>query len=195
MSMKITGRTQFLFFCIGFCLGVLFVNIGKGIWTESTGFFSEDTLYRMKYMTVSGDALFSYVLGKRLFIVLVLIIACTTYLGIIACRGIVLWYGMSFGILICTVTMRYGMKGMLLAIVSIFPHYILYVPAMLLLLGWCEELYRSIYRRQGDFDIHNKRDMLRKATRLLGILVLIVSGCAAEGYVNSALLIKFLQVF
>lgn len=194
-GMKITGGNRFLFFCIGFCLGVVIVNMGKGIWLGNTGFFSEDTLYRMKYMTVDGNALFVYVFRKRLLTVLALAITSTTYLGLVACRGILVWYGMAFGFFSCTLTLRYGIKGVLLVAVSAFPHYILYVPAMILLLVWCEELYRGIYRRQGSFDAHNKRDLLLGTTRLLVILVLVIVGCALEGYVNSALLIKFLQIF
>ena len=40
---------------------------------------------------------------------------------------------------------RYGIKGILLGIVSIFPHYLCYLPAMILLLRWCEDMHRSIY--------------------------------------------------
>lgn len=193
--MKISGRAHFMFFCIGFCLGVFIMNIGKGILLEGTGLFDEDTLYHMKYMTVDSNALFCYVLRKRILWILAIIVIATTYLGLFACRGLVLWYGMSVGAFLSALTIRYGIKGILLAVVSIFPQYILYVPAYLALLSLCEELYRGIYYRQGEFDLHDKRGMMRKATRLFGILFVIVIGCALEGYVNSALLLRFLKVF
>ncbi len=193
--MKITGRAYFLFFCIGFCLGVLCLNIGKGVLLGNAGLFSEDILYRMKYMNVDSNALFCYVCSKRMVAVFIFVIISTTYLGLIVGRGVVLWYGMSTGIFLSALTCRYGIKGVLLAAVSVFPQYILYVPAVLMLLVWCEELYRGIYHRQGNFDLHDKRGMLRRTTRLFEILIIIMIGCALESYVNSALLLKFLQVF
>ena len=102
----------------------------------------EDTLYRMKYMTVDSSILFWYVLCKRCRNFLVLIIMATTYLGWIFCGGVTVKYGFSVGFFLSTAVFRYGIKGILLGIVSIFPHYLCYLPAMILLLRWCEDMHR-----------------------------------------------------
>ncbi len=60
------GRNAFMpVFCVGLLAGIIILNMGKGILLEGTGLFDEDTLYRMKYMTVDSNALFCYILRKR----------------------------------------------------------------------------------------------------------------------------------
>ena len=103
-------------------------------------------MYHMKYMAVDNKVLFSgtsCVKGGKDFIALVLM--ATTLPGIV-----ILWWDDSKiwlfpWIILSTATCRYGIKGILLCIVRIFPHYLCYVPAMVMLLQWCGDIYRSIY--------------------------------------------------
>ena len=132
-------------FLTGFVVGLFAVYFGRGILLNRAGMLDEDTLYRMKYMTVDSSILFWYVLCKRCRNFLVLIIMATTYLGWIFCGGVTVKYGFSVGFFLSTAVFRYGIKGILLGIVSIFPHYLCYLPAMILLLRWCEDMHRSIY--------------------------------------------------
>ena len=127
-------------FLTGFVVGLFAVYFGRGILLNRAGMLDEDTLYRMKYMTVDSSILFWYVLCKRCRNFLVLIIMATTYLGWIFCGGVTVKYGFSVGFFLSTAVFRYGIKGILLGIVSIFPHYLCYLPAMILLLRWCEDM-------------------------------------------------------
>ena len=129
-------------FLTGFVVGLFAVYFGRGILLNRAGMLDEDTLYRMKYMTVDSSILFWYVLCKRCRNFLVLIIMATTYLGWIFCGGVTVKYGFSVGFFLSTAVFRYGIKGILLGIVSIFPHYLCYLPAMILLLRWCEDMHR-----------------------------------------------------
>lgn len=117
---------------------------------------------------------------------------CTTYLGLLFCGGMTVKYGFSIGLFLGTATCRYGIKGILLCIVGIFPHYLCYVPAMVMLLQWCEDIYRSIYfyhniTGQGKKSLPGK---LGKPVLILGVLVL---GCVLEAFVNPVLFKGFLQ--
>ena len=67
-------------FLTGFVVGLFAVYFGRGILLNRAGMLDEDTLYRMKYMTVDSSILFWYVLCKRCRNFLVLIIMATTYL-------------------------------------------------------------------------------------------------------------------
>lgn len=187
-------RRFFSFFCMGFVLGILVMNIGKSIFLKETGLFDEYTLYQMRYMTVDSNALFCYIFRKRISRMLALTVISTTYLGFVACMGTSLWYGMSAGVFLTTLTLRYGVKGILLAIVSMFPQYLLYVPAVLALLSWCEELFRGIYTR-GEYNMSDKKLLVKKAGRLVVILSVITLGCLLEGYVNPYLLLGYLKIF
>lgn len=190
-----TGNNTFLtLFCAGLVAGILVINMGKSILLGDGGMFDESTLYHLKYMTVDSNALFCYVFRKRLIRILGLAVLSTTYLGLVACMGAAFWYGMSAGAFLTSLALRYGLKGILLAVVGLFPHFLLYVPAVLLLLAWCEELFRGIYVR-GEFSGGDKGILLKKAGRFLAILLVMTVGCLLEGYVNPFLLLGFLRIF
>lgn len=200
--MRIAGKNiqsgankEALLFIAGLILGFLTMNIGKGTWLINTGLFDEDTLYQMKYMTVDSGALFCYILRKRMCGVLVLSVAATTYLGMAVCMGAVFWYGISAGVFFSALLLRYGIKGIVLAVVSIFPQYLLYVPAFLLFLKWAEQLYKSIYSRSAGCDVSDKGFALKKMGELALVVGLIAIGCLLEGYLNPRLLLGYLKVF
>ncbi|MCI8691893.1 MAG: hypothetical protein HFH91_03955 [Lachnospiraceae bacterium] len=199
--MKISGRSLlarqrvfFTCFSVGVLIGIVIINIGKGVLLGDMGLFNEETLSQMMYMTVDGNAFFCYILRKRIGRLLILAVLSTTYLGLASCMGISFWYGMSAGTLLASLIIRYGLKGILLAVVSIFPQYLLYVPAVLAMLYWCEELYKGIYVR-GEFNTGEKKVWIGKAGQLLAILAAVGAGCLLEGYLNPYLLLGFLKIF
>lgn len=181
-------------FLIGFGIGLFAAYFGRGIWFQTTGILDEDTLYRMKYMTVDSGILFAYVLCKRCRNFFVLIIMATTYLGLVFCGGITVKYGFSIGFFISTAIYRYGIKGLLLGIVGAFPQYLCYVPAILLLIRWCEELHRSIYFYH-NITGQGKKSLPGRLGKLALILMVLVFGCILECFVNPVLLKGFLQFF
>ena len=181
-------------FLIGFGIGLFAAYFGRGIWFQTTRILDEDTLYRMKYMTVDSGVLFAYVLCKRCRNFFVLIIMATTYLGLVFCGGITVKYGFSIGFFISTAIYRYGIKGLLLGIVGAFPQYLCYVPAILLLIRWCEELHRSIYFYH-NITGQGKKSLPGRLGKLALILMVLVFGCILECFVNPVLLKGFLQFF
>lgn len=194
-------------FLTGFFLGTVIMNMGKSILLEKTGLLDEYTLYHMKYMTINSNALFYYVLRQRLGILLVMAVFATTYLGLAVEIGVVLWYGLAGGSFLSALVIRYGLKGVLFAVTGMIPQYLLYVPAMVLLLFWCENVCRSIYFRHtvygenGGHGIRRNIPLLQKKTPIIqllllgGIAVLVIMGCMLESYVNPFLLSGLLKVF
>ena len=194
-SMLPAGKLPLRFlFLIGFGIGLFAAYFGRGIWFQTTGILDEDTLYRMKYMTVDSGVLFAYVLCKRCRNFFVLIIMATTYLGLVFCGGITVKYGFSIGFFISMAIYRYGIKGLLLGIVGAFPQYLCYVPAILLLIRWCEELHRSIYFYH-NITGQGKKSLPGRLGKLALILMVLVLGCILECFVNPVLLKGFLQFF
>ena len=194
-SMLPAGKLPLRFlFLIGLGIGLSAAYFGRGIWFQTTGILDEDTLYRMKYMTVDSGVLFAYVLCKRCRNFFVLIIMATTYLGLVFCGGITVKYGFSIGFFISTAIYRYGIKGLLLGIVGAFPQYLCYVPAILLLIRWCEELHRSIYFYH-NITGQGKKSLPGRLGKLALILMMLVFGCILECFVNPVLLKGFLQFF
>lgn len=176
-------------FTVGIFAGMILVNFGKSILLENTGLLDEYTLYHMKYMTVDGSALFYYILKQRLSGLLILAVLSTTYLGLVVCGGITLWYGMCAGVFLATAVIRYGLKGILLVVVGIFPQYLIYVPAMVVMLFWCQNLYRGIYL---------DRTYSFQPKCLLQLVVIFFAffvGCVLESFLNPYLLQGLLKIF
>lgn len=194
-SMLPAGKLPLRFlFLIGLGIGLSAAYFGRGIWFQTTGILDEDTLYRMKYMTVDSGVLFAYVLCKRCRNFFVLIIMATTYLGLVFCGGITVKYGFSIGFFISTAIYRYGVKGLLLGIVGAFPQYLCYVPAILLLIRWCEDLHRSIYFYH-NITGQGKKSLPGRLGRLALVFLTLLLGCVLECFVNPVLLKGFLQFF
>lgn len=179
---------------MGLIAGIMAMNFGKGIFLGDEGMFDESALYHMKYMTVDSNALFCFCFQKRIFRILGLAVLSTTYLGLIACMGTAFWYGLSAGAFLSALSIRYGIKGILLALISMFPQYLIYVPMVFALLLWCEELFRGIYIR-GEYSAADKGFLVKKAGRFVMILIALTVGCLLEGYINPYLLLGFLKIF
>ncbi|MCM1217147.1 MAG: BMP family protein [Lachnospiraceae bacterium] len=200
MDMRLVGKRSGLgripvwqLFIAGFLAGILVVNMGESILLEKTGLFDEEVLYHMKYMTVDCNALFCYALRKRLLVVLILAVLSTTYLGLAICVGAALWYGAAAGGLLAVMVLRYGMKGILLAAASLFPHYLIFFPAIFTLLAWGESVYGSIYHRTG---VEPEKNIpIKKMGQLAAVIGMTVAGCALEGYVNPAVFLSLLKIF
>jgi stage II sporulation protein M len=191
------GKVPYLpLFIIGLVLGVVLMNAGKSLFLDKTGLLDESSLYQMKYMTIDSNALFLYVLWNRLKIVLFLLILATTYLGVPVVGGAAVWYGFSGGMYLSALVIRYGMKGIFFALTSIFPQYLIYIPAMLGLLLWCEKLSRSLYTTDTVLpESTGRAAILRRGVTLLMILAAFLVGCLLESYVNPYFLSKLLKVF
>lgn len=183
-------------FLVGLLAGILGMSFGRGILLENTGLLDEYTLYNMKYMSVDGRALFYYVLRERLGLVIMLAVLATTYLGLFLCVGTAFWYGMAAGAFFAAAVIRYGLKGVLLAAVSVFPQYLIYVPVLFHLLIWCEMLCRGIYFQKNIRP--EKGNMLLKSKyimQLVVMLILMILGCVLESFVNPHLLSGLLKIF
>lgn len=181
-------------FCAGVLAGILTIHIGKTVFLENTGLFDESVLSGIKYMTVDCSALFYYILRKRALLLLIMAVLASTYLGGAVCVGAAAWCGMAVGAFFSALTLRYGIKGLALAAVSLFPQCLFYVPAVMLTLGWCESLYRAIYLRGGE-DAADKAFRIGRLLRLGAIGVITLLGCLLEGYVNPRLLAGYLKIF
>ncbi len=183
-------------FAAGLVTGFIMIAIGKSILLKDTGLLDEYTLYHIKYMTVDSGALFWYVTRLRMGTLLTLAVLATTYLGLVVCMGSVFWYGMSAGAFLSVAVIRYGLKGILLVLAGVFPQYLFYVPAMYVLLLWCEDVYRGIYGKgHAAMGEEKFKFIWKRALRLLLIILGALAGCFLEGFVNPRILGGLLKVF
>lgn len=188
---------------LGFLLGLVLMNTGKKVLLENTGLLSENMLYTVKYAPVDSNAFFLYVLQKRLGCALILAVLSTTWLGLAAVWTCAAWLGISFGMLVMAALLRYGLKGILLIAVGIFPQALVYFPVSILLLRWSYEFCMTIYfpdKIQGSSLLHgensSKYALLRnKGITFIMLLGVVIIGCILESYVNPKLVFNLLQFF
>lgn len=121
--------------------------------------------------------------------ILMLVVLSTTYLGMAVCAGSIFWYGICAGMFLAASFIRYGLKGILLVLVSISPQMLIYIPAMLALLVWCAKLYHGIYRER---EMPFLPGILLK---LASILCLFTAGIALESFVNPYLMLALLKIY
>ncbi len=182
----------------GFCLGMILMNFFKQPLLVDTGLLDEYTLYHLKYITIDSNVFFVYVLRERLGMVLVLSVLSTTYLGLAAVWIYTVWMGAAAGMLLSACVIRYGMKGLFLAVTGIFPQQLLLVPACIFLLYWCYDLCANIYFPGlvlENYNIRSKQKIAKKILQLCMLIGVVIMGCVLESYVNPQLLIKFLKIF
>ncbi len=192
---NISGSLPLLYLiAAGVILGILLMNLGRKTLFQETGLLDQESLYHMKYMTVDNNALFWYVLCMRLKSTVVLAILSTTYLGLAAVCVAAVGWGTGAGMFLTAAFVRYGVKGIVLAITSVFPQYLLYGPACFFLMRWCEQICRAIYFEKGR-QLTGKQVFLTKLLQLLGVMAVVIIGAVLESYVNPSLLKKLLKNF
>ena len=180
MSLKREKIALSNIYVVSLVITMVFILIRKHEVLMQTSLFSEASLEEIK-MRISGNPpQFFFIIQMRLAIIISLFIIATTALGNLFVHMNVLWYGISSGLLLAVVLMRYGIKGILLLIVGVFPHYLIYVPAIILTLHLAKE----------------KRVVNNKYIgQLLVISFVVIIGCILECYVNPDIVAKILKKF
>lgn len=182
----------------GFCAGVLVLNIWRSYFLQDMELLSASSLSRLKFLEVDGKAFFGYVLRERLGTAVLLCLLATTYIGGPAVSAYALWMGIMAGIFLSVASVRYGLRGIVLVLVSVLPHYLLLVPACIMLMDWCCYLNMAMYHpeRLGEAGYGRRKQFLfRKIPRLLMMAGILIAGSAVESYVNPMLLSAFLKIF
>lgn len=185
------------------------MNFGKNILLDGTGLLEEETLREMSSTASDSSVLFAFVLRERMIEFVVLALAATTYLGMAACVAAAGWYGFSTGAFLAAGVLRYGLRGILLALAGTLPQYLLYAPALYGLLLWCEKTCRMIYGKGHYGKEYYGKEYYGKehyqegsakipafSRRVLSLLILfavMLAGCALESFVNPAILRGFLK--
>ena len=180
---------------VGLFLGVLCANIFSENYTVQMRNYEENVFSEITSKQLDYSGLFRYVLGKNFNDFIVFWLLSITILGIPYMALKITSFGFFTGFFISTVTMQYGIKGLLLVLVYVFPHGLVYLPIALISLYKGFGLCRTIY--------HDNRTYVGGITKLVKshlmiILLLAVAllvGSFLEAYPGAFLLKKTLGLF
>lgn len=193
-------KVQFFYiFLFGFLFGIFFMYFVRKTLIFGTGFLEEDLLYQMKYLELDENSFFVYVLKKRFSLFFFIVLFATTYVGIFAIYCALIGSGFAFGILLSGVFFRYGVKGILLILIALFPQYIFYIPAFWMLFYHCYELCAVTYfpsKVYGKVLYRNEKGFLvSKIGQILVLLLFVFIGALMESNLNPILVTNFLKIF
>ena len=171
----------------GFLTGIIFTLVMGKYFLDEQGILGIGSLTELKYLTISKERLFLYVLETRWKVVIFMIFLSVTILGRIFRVACTTWYGFAFGSMMMAGCMAYHFQGLCFVLLSQFPHMLLYVPAYLLLCKISRLLYKCAQNRDISMSF---RDI---TSQMLMLAVLVMGGCLLESYINPRIVMRMLK--
>lgn len=125
------GHRLFFLFLGGIIVGTLFVNILGANYARNISIYGNyltDNTDNISIVAMKKNGFFFYCIKKYLFQVVVLVVINLTSKGRVFNSLICFYKGGVISVLVCAATISYGKGGILVFLISIFPHYIMYIP-------------------------------------------------------------------
>lgn len=199
--MKFNQRA-FLIFMAGFLTGLVLIYMGQQRLVAETQFLGSMSVEQTGLLEIDRSMLFLYSLRQRGGPALLLILLSAAGAGGLAVCLYLIWAGFCAGVILSVLSLRYGIRGILLFVGGCVPQILFLIPSYLLLLRWCILLPgRSgrTYRKPSGGAMEGSMGYARRfpahAGLLLTSLLLFFLGCMMEGYVNPLVLKKFFLLF
>ncbi len=171
-------RKQFLaLFMPGFLLGIIYTNFIAGKYVAEPGIFSEYFLNQFVDIQINVQEYLWYLLRLRAVPFFVLAALSFTRVRKMAVILFLIWAGLSGGVLISSAAAELGMKGCILCVTALFPQFLFYIPAFIVMLWYCYTAPRIRWNRQ--------KTIFAALTMSLGIIT--------ELYVNPVIVKAFLS--
>lgn len=177
---ELSLRQQLFFgFLACFFVGILMANfLGADIFQEN-GSLTRYYLKQMQYADIRPQELLWHVCANRLPLFFTLLVLGSIPRGKLVHAVFVAWSGFAYGYFCVMTICGYGVRGLILCVVALFPQFLLYIPVYL-----------------GLVELAGARERKRKKLRcLLAVLLLFVcffAGILLESYVNPVVLQKML---
>ena len=176
MKIQENGKWFVLIYMAGFLAGILYANMIAKDYIASVGIFNDYFLETYAQMEIDTTEFLWYVASVRLLPVAFLVITGISRLRRPAVLAFVLWTGFSSGLILTAAVMKLGAKGIVLCLVSLFPHMCCYVAGYLMLLWF---LYTYPKTRWN-------------LTKTVAFLFLMAVGILLESYVNPTIMKIFI---
>lgn len=200
--LKIKGRIEIphknLLLCIfggGFLFGIIITNlIGKN-YVEEMGILSDYFIQRYRYASIKNTDLFFYILKKRILVMAGIWAMGFSALGVISVWIFVGWFGVSLGILLTASVIRFGLGGLLFSLGALLPHYLVYIPVLIILIGKVyDTCIRIYYPKKVEECIDKKKIYIEYIVFFILLMSVCIIGVLLESYVNPIIFKKILRI-
>lgn len=173
---------------ISFVIGILFTNIFGEAYVLGVGLLGEYFLLNFQYTQINYNKLFLYVFEERIKLALFIGILGITNIGIPVICCLFLWLGFSSGVLLSVAIMKFGLKGIAICLGGIFPHFLIYIPLILI----CSD--KIIDMKISERTTFKKQKLTKYGLFIIiGILIMTI-GVLLESYVNPFILKKIISI-
>ena len=166
-----------MFCMLGFLTGIIYANLMSKDYIASMGIFSE--LFLSQYTQAEIDVMefMWYVIRVRVLpLVLVAALGCTRLRKGIA-GGFLAWTGFCAGMIMTSAVLKMGVKGVILCLIALMPHFLFYAAGYIVLLWYL-------------FTYPEARWNLSKT---VCIALFLIVGILLECYVNPIIMELFLK--
>lgn len=177
MKIQESKKQLFVLYMTGFLAGILYANIVSKQYVSVTGIFNEYFLNQYAQTEVVAEEYIWYIIQVRLLPFAVLaILGCTRFKkpAVLLC---LLWTGFSTGMLAVASVMHLGLKGILLCVAGMLPHFIFYILAYTVLLWY----------------FYNYPNTRWNPSKTLFVAVTFAIGIILESYINPVVLKAFIN--
>lgn len=162
----------------GFFAGIIYVNMFAKNYILSMGIFSEYFLEQYTGSRINPNEYIWYIMKIRILPIVVLLILGNTRFRRIAGGGFLLWTGFAGGMILTTAVLKMTVKGLLLCVTGVLPHFICYVAAYTMILIYLFTYPNSSWNR----------------TKTVSLILFVLLGIISECYINPVLLEIYINV-
>ena len=177
--MRIRENKKFLvLFCmLGFLIGIVYANLMSKDYIASIGIFSDFFLDQYSQAEIDAMEYMWYVIRIRAVpVILIAALGCTMLRkGVTA--AFLAWTGFGGGMIMTSAVLKMGIKGLILCLIALTPHFIFYIAGYMVLL-WYLYTYPE-----------SKWNMAKSVSMVLFITV----GVLLECYVNPIIMELFIK--
>lgn len=161
---------------LGFMAGIVYANLMSKDYITSMGIFNEFFLNQYSQTEIDVAEYIWYVARIRLApVILIAALGCTRLRKAVVAAAL-LWTGFSGGMLMTSAVLKMGLKGLILCLVALTPHFVFYIVGYIILL-W----YLFTYP-EGRWNL----------SKTVSLVLFVAVGILLECYVNPVLMQMFL---
>ena len=180
---------------IGLFLGIVCANVFQDHFTKQLQVYEDNVFTQIAGSDIDHAGLFRYVLGNNFGDYIMYWLLCITILGIPYMALKITSFGFFAGFFISAVTMEYGLKGILLVLVYLFPHGLLYLPIVLICLYRGYLLSRDIYQSSHTSLVAILKPVRENLLIILLLAVALIFASFLEAYPGAYFLKKTMELF
>ncbi len=136
MKIQENKRYLVLFCMLGFFVGIIYANLMSKDYIMSMGIFNEFFLNQYSQAEVNMPEYLWYVARIRIVPAALAAALCCTKLrrGVVA--GFLIWTGFCGGMIMTAAVLKMGIKGLVLCMIALTPHFVFYIAGYLILLWY-----------------------------------------------------------